>query len=101
MVLPTLEQEETIQQHLVMLFPHLHLLKNKELQLFYEYLLAHKTKEKPKLPPPKSLVGAESLLVLLGEIYPKDLLVDWLTQVPIYNGQSTYILAMGAFSIIS
>lgn len=41
------------------------------------------------------------MLVLLGEIYPKDSLVDWLAQVPLYTGTNLYILAMGAFSIIS
>jgi hypothetical protein len=39
--------------------------------------------------------------VLLGEIYPKDVLTDWLAQVPLYTGPNLYLLAMGAFSIIS
>jgi hypothetical protein len=56
---------------------------------------------RPKLPPPKPIVGCEGLLVILGELYPKDFLIEWLKQVPLYAGNNTYMLAMGAFSVIS
>ena len=70
------------------------------LLLFYEYLLAHKISPPPKLPNPKNINNAESLLVLLGELYPKDQLLEWLGQVPLYDGNNLYILAMGTFSIL-
>ena len=54
----------------------------------------------PKLPNPKSLSSAESLLVLLGELYPRDELVEWLGQIPLYSGDNLYMLAMGAFGIV-
>lgn len=101
MILPTLEQEATIREHLFALYPYLNALKSKELVLFYEYFLAHPLAVKPKTPRPLTLNGTESLLVLLAEIYPKDSLVDWLGQVPLYNGSNLYVLAMGAFAIIS
>lgn len=84
-----------------MLFPYLPMLNAKELLLFYEYLLAYKLTSKPKIPPPKPLIGSEALLVLLAEVYPKDFLIEWLKQVPLYTGSNAYMLAMGAFSIIS
>lgn len=77
------------------------MLNAKELQLFFEYLLAYKLTSKPKIPPPKPLIGCESLLVILAEIYPKDFLIEWLKQVPLYSGSNAYMIAMGAFSIIS
>ena len=84
-----------------MLFPCLPMLSPKELQLFLEYLLAYKLASKPKIPPPKPLAGCEALLVLLAELYPKDFLVEWLKQVPLYSGSNAYMVAMGAFAIIS
>ena len=39
--------------------------------------------------------------MILGELYNKDFLVEWLKQVPLYSGNNTYMLAMGAFSVIS
>lgn len=101
MVLPTLEKEEVIREHLLMLFPYLPMLNAKELLLFYEYLLAYKLTSKPKIPPPKPLIGSEALLVLLAEVYPKDFLIEWLKQVPLYTGSNAYMLAMGTFSIVS
>lgn len=56
---------------------------------------------RPKLPPPKPLTDCESLLVILSELYAKDFLVEWLKQVPLYSGNNTYMLSMGAFSVIS
>ena len=71
MLLPTLESSESVKEHLTMLYPHLNNLNSKELQLFYEYLLANKVEPLPKLPNPKSLNSAESLLIVLAELYPK------------------------------
>lgn len=101
MALPTLEKEEAIREHLLLLFPHVNTLNAKELMLFFEYLLAHKMTLRPKVPPPKPLAGSEGLLVILAELYSKDFLIEWLKQVPLYNGDNSYMLAMAAFSVIS
>jgi hypothetical protein len=47
------------------------------------------------------LIDCEGLLIILAELYPKDFLIEWLKQVPLYNGSNTYMISMGAFSIIS
>lgn len=101
MALPTLEKPEAVREHLLLLFPHLPALSARELLLFLEYLLAQGMTARPKVPPPKALAGCEGLLVILGELYGKDFLIEWLKQVPLYSGSNTYMLAMGAFSIIS
>jgi hypothetical protein len=75
MALPTLEKEEAIREHLLLLFPHVPAFNSKELLLFFEYLLAHKMTVKPKLPTPKPLADCEGLLVILAELYPKDFLL--------------------------
>jgi hypothetical protein len=101
MALPTLEKPEAVREHLLLLFPHVPALSARELLLFFEYLLAHGMAARPKVPLPRPLGGCEGLLVILGELYSKDFLVEWLKQVPLYSGSSTYMLAMGAFSLIS
>jgi len=55
MILPTLEKEDAIREHLLMLFPHVPLMKANELLLFYEFVLAYKLKNKPKIPLPKPI----------------------------------------------
>ena len=39
--------------------------------------------------------------MLLGELYPKAQLLEWLKQVPLYQGDNVYMLAMGTFSILA
>jgi len=48
------------------MYPYLNFLNIKELQMFYEHLLAQKINTKPKIPTAKNLMGGEALLTFLA-----------------------------------
>lgn len=68
--------------------------------LLMQKVLAFKPATKPKIPHPKPLEGIESILVILSELYEADSLVEWIKGIPLYQGDSPYVLAMGYFAIL-
>ena len=100
MILSTFENAAQVASFLPALYPSINLLEKHEMLLLLEKILAYRPKTKPRIPHPKPLEGIESVLVILSELYPSDSLVEWIKYVPVYQGDSAYVLAMGYFSIL-